>query len=92
MSSMQCIEGYLAIFNFNICSDKNGLLRKKRCRFDKMNVDRNIKEPDMILSNLLISKADIGLKRFFRKIGTLFNLCDFENGGCLTFLVAARQP
>ena len=31
-------------------------------------------------------------KTFFRKLGTIFKLCDFKNGGCLTFLVAARQP
>ena len=37
-----------------------------------MNVDRNIKVPDLILSTLLLSKTDIGLKLFFRKIGTLF--------------------
>ena len=57
-----------------------------------MNVDRNIKVPDLILSTVLLSKTDIGLKRFFRKIGTIFELCDFKNGGRLTFLVAARQP
>ena len=66
--------------------------KKQRRRFDKMNVDRNIKVPDLILSTLLISKTDIGLKRFFRKLGTILKLCDFKNGGCLTFLVAARQP
>ena len=57
-----------------------------------MNVDRNIKVPDLSLSTLLLSKTDIGLKRFFRKIVTIFDLCDFNNGGCLTFVVAARQP
>ena len=57
-----------------------------------MDADRNIKIPDLILSTLLLSKTDIGLKRFFRKIVTIFELCDFKNGGCLTFLVAARQP
>ena len=31
-------------------------------------------------------------KTFFQKIGTIFELCDLKNGGCLTFLVAARQP
>ena len=30
-----------------------------------MNVDRNINVPDLILSTLLLSKTDIGLKRFF---------------------------
>ena len=57
-----------------------------------MNADRNIKVPDLILSTFLLSKTDIGLKRFFRKIGTIFELCDIKNGGCLTFIVAARQP
>ena len=57
-----------------------------------MDVDRNIKVPDLILSTVLLSKTDIGLKCFFRKIGAMFELCDFKNGGCLTFLVAARQP
>ena len=59
----------------------------------KMDVDRNIKVPDLIMSTLLLSKADIGLKRFFRKIGFFFfKFYDFKNGGCLTFLDAARQP
>ena len=31
----------------------------------KMDVDRNIKVPDLILSTLLLSKTNIGLKRFF---------------------------
>ena len=57
-----------------------------------MDVDRKIKVPDLILSTHLLSKIDIGLKRFFRKIGTIFELCDIKNGGWLTFLVAARQP
>ena len=57
-----------------------------------MNVDRIIKVPDLILSTVLLSKTDIGLQRFFHKKGTIFELCDFENWGCLTFLVAARQP
>ena len=32
-----------------------------------------------------------GFKRFFRKIGTILELCDIKNGGCLRILVAARQ-
>ena len=40
---------------------------KKRRHFDKMDVDRNIKVPDLILSTLLLSKTNIGLKRFFAK-------------------------
>ena len=35
-----------------------------RSHFDKMNVDRNIKVPDLILSTLLVSKTDIGLNVF----------------------------
>ena len=66
--------------------------KKLKLHFDKMNVDRNVKVPDLILSTLLLSKTYIGLKRFFRKKGTNFELCDIKNGGCLTFLVAARQP
>ena len=58
-----------------------------------MNVDRNIKLHDLILSTLLLSKTDIGLKRgFFAKKGTILELCDFKNGGCLRILIAARQP
>ena len=56
-----------------------------------MNVDRNIKVPDLISSALLLSKTDIDLKRFFRKIGTIFEVCDFKKWGCLSFLVVARQ-
>ena len=58
---------------------------------DKMNVDRNIKLPDMILSTLLLSKRDIGWI-FFLKMGKVLEHCDFKNGGCLRILVAARQP
>ena len=32
-----------------------------------MDVDRNMKVPDLILSTFLLSKTDIGLKRFFAK-------------------------
>ena len=46
-----------------------------------MNVDRNIKVHDLSLSILLLSKADIGLKRFFRKIGIIFELCDLKKIG-----------
>ena len=38
---------------------------KKRRHFDRMNVDRNIKVPDFLLSTILLSKTDIGIKRFF---------------------------
>ena len=41
--------------------------KKLRRHFDKMNVVRNIKVPDLILSTLLLSKTDIGLKRIFAK-------------------------
>ena len=57
-----------------------------------MNVDRNIKVPDLILSTLLLSKTDIGLKLFFfRKIGTILQCFDFKNGGCLTFLTISHS-
>ena len=46
--------------------------KKLRRHFDKMNVDRNIKVPNLILSTLLLSNANISLKRFFRKIGIIF--------------------
>ena len=48
-----------------------------------MNVDRNIKVPYLILSTLLLSKTDIGLKRFFRNKGTFFELCDIKIGVAL---------
>ena len=41
--------------------------KKKRRHFDKMEVDRNIKVPDLFLSTLLLSKTDVGLKRFSPK-------------------------
>ena len=41
--------------------------KKLRRHFDKMDVDRNIKVPDLILSTLLLSKTVNGLKRFFAK-------------------------
>ena len=45
----------------NIHLDENGQLRKNQRRhYDKMNVDRNIKVPDLILSTVLFSKNDIG--------------------------------
>ena len=66
--------------------------KKLRRHFDKMNVDRHIKFPVLILSSFLLSKTDICLQRFFHKICTIFEFCDFKNRDCLTFLVAARQP
>ena len=41
--------------------------KKLKCHFDKMNVDRNIKVPDFILSTPFAFKPNIGLKRFFAK-------------------------
>ena len=49
--------------------------KKLKTSFNKKNVDRNIQVPTLIVSTLLLSKTDIDLKRFFRKIGTLFELC-----------------
>ena len=43
-----------------------------RRHFEKMNVDRNIKIPDLILSIILLSKTDIGLKRVFAKKAYFF--------------------
>ena len=64
MSSMQCIEGYkvtLKVFDYYIHLDRNGQLRKKlRRHFNEMNIDRNIKVPDLILSTILLLKTDIG--------------------------------
>ena len=59
--------------------------------FDKKNVDRNIQVPALILSTLLLSKTDIGFKRFFRKIGTLFKLCDFKHRG-LPYISRSSSP
>ena len=41
--------------------------KKLRRHFDKMNVDRNRRVPDLLLSTILLSKTDLGLKRFFAK-------------------------
>ena len=41
--------------------------KKSRRHFDKMDVDRNLKVPNLILSTHLLSKTDIGLKCFFAK-------------------------
>ena len=57
-----------------------------------MNFDRNIKVPDLILSTLLLLKADIGLKRFFPKKASFFKFVTLKMGGCLIFLVAICQP
>ena len=48
-----------------------------------MNVDRNIKVPDFILSTLLLSKPDIGLKRFFAKYAHFFNFVTLKMGVAL---------
>ena len=50
-----------------------------------MNLDRNIKVPDLILSTLLLSKTRYWFKTFFRKIGTIFELCDLKMGVALHF-------
>ena len=52
-----------------------------------MDFDIFIKVPDVILSTLLLSKIDIGLKRFFRKIGTIVELYDLKKGVALHFLL-----
>ena len=77
----------------NIRLDKNGQLRKKiKTSLRQNKVDRNIKLPDLILSTISLSKTDVGLKVFFRKIGTILELCDCKIGGCLGILVTVRQP
>ena len=50
-----------------------------------MNVDRNIKVPDLILSTLLLSKTYIGLKHCFRKICTIFEFISNFIIALLTF-------
>ena len=50
-----------------------------------MNVNRNIKVPDLILSILLLSKTDIGLKRFFAKWVHFFNFVTSKIGVTLHF-------
>ena len=55
--------------------------KKIKLHFEKMYVGRNLKVPDLILSTLSPLKADIGLKRFFRKIGIICQHCDFKTGG-----------
>ena len=50
-----------------------------------MNVDRNIKVPDLILSTLLLSKTDIGLKRFFAKKAQFLNFVTLKMGVALNF-------
>ena len=48
-----------------------------------MNVDRNIKVPDLILSTLLLSETDIGLKRFFAKKAQILNFVTLKIGVAL---------
>ena len=49
MSSMHCVEGNIKTANY---------VKKWRRHVDKMNVDRNIKLPDLISSTLLLPKSD----------------------------------
>ena len=48
-----------------------------------MDVDRNIKVPDLILSTLLLSKTDIGLKRSFAKWAQFLNFVTLKMGVAL---------
>ena len=50
-----------------------------------MNVDRNIKVPDLLLSTILLSKTNIGLKRLFRKIDQFLNFLTLKMGVALHF-------
>ena len=59
-----------------------------------MNVDRNIKVPDLILFTILLSKPDIVLKRFFAKKAQFFNFVTLKMGGALhfSFQLANHKP
>ena len=59
--------------------------KNKRRHFDKMNVDRNINVPDLILSTIVLSKTDIGLKRFFAKKAQFLNFVTLKMGVALHF-------
>ena len=50
-----------------------------------MNVDRNINVPDLILSTILLSKTNIGLKRFFAKKAQFLNFVTLKMGVALHF-------
>ena len=50
-----------------------------------MNVDRNIKVPDLILSTVLLSKTDIGLKLFFANKAQFLNFVTLKMGVALHF-------
>ena len=50
-----------------------------------MDVDRNIKVPDLILSTLLLSKTDVGLKRFFAKKAQFLNFVTLKMEVALHF-------
>ena len=63
---------------------------KKRRHFDKMDIDRNIKVPDLILSTLLLSKTDIGLKRFIAKKAQVFNFVTLKMG--LSYISRCSLP
>ena len=57
--------------------------QKKRRHFDKMVVDRNIKVSDLILSTLLLSKLEIGLKCFFTKSTQFLHFVTLKMGAAL---------
>ena len=51
-----------------------------------MNVDRNIKVAILVLSTLLLSKTDFGLKRvFFEKLAKFLNFVTLKIGVALHF-------
>ena len=52
-----------------------------------MNVDRNIKVPDLLLCTILLSKTDIGLKRFFAKYAQFLNVVTLKMGVALTLRI-----
>ena len=58
---------------------------------DVMNVARDLKLYDLILSFLLLSRTNIGLKTFFRSLWKVWVFCDFSNFNCLRIIAASRQ-
>ena len=48
--------------------------------------------PDFIMSSILLSKTDIGLKLFFANNVRYGNLMNFKIGGGLRSLAISRQP
>ena len=58
-------------------------VQKQSRHVDVMNVARGLKLYDLVLSFLLLLRANIGSKTFFRSLWKVLVLCDFLN---LSFL------